>query len=71
MRLYLKIVALVLLIFAVFNFVVGAFIGGIYTLLLIYFLYVGWAQFNACAVLFFFIFSLYQSVQFLFGIISL
>ena len=60
-----------MLIFAVFNFIVGSFIGGIYTLLLIYFLYVGWAQFNSCAVLFFFVFSLYQAVQFLFGIISM
>ena len=60
-----------MLIFAVFNFIVGSFIGGIYTLLLIYFLYVGWCQFNSCAVLLFFVFSLYQAVQFLFGIISM
>lgn len=39
--------------------------------MLIYFLYVGWAQFNPCGVLMFFIFSLYQSVLSLFAIISL
>jgi len=69
LRLCLKIIALVMLVFAVFNFVAGSFVGGIYTMLLIYFLYVGWAQFNSCAVLIFFVFSLYQAVQFLFSII--
>jgi hypothetical protein len=43
---------------------------GIFSLLLIYFLYIGWARFDACSVLMFFVFCLLQSVQYMLTIID-
>lgn len=63
--------ALILLVFAVLDFTITLNImSGIFNLLLIYFLYVGWARFDACSVLIFFIFCLLQTVQYLLVIID-
>ena len=54
----------------VFNFVIINIIGALYSGFLIYFLYLGWAQFNFCSVLFFFIFCLVQSITYLLLIVG-
>lgn len=59
------------LLFAIFNFIIQYIIGGIYSLILIYFLYIGWARFDACSILLVFVFSLVQTVQYLIIIISM
>ncbi len=66
----LKVIALAMLVFAVMDFVLLAIFSGIYSLLMIYFLYVGWCRFDACSVLIFFLFSLFEWVSYLLAIID-